>query len=94
MLTDITGTQALSILLPVLILLLSPIASLVPPSHTLAVSHLLALAGSHSVNFREATAVLGEEQRKVLETSIRASVGGARKEEERKEAPKISLKMF
>lgn len=81
-------------LLPVLILLLSPTASPVPPSHTLAISHLLALASSHSTNFREATAALGEEQRKELEVSIRASVGGGRKEEERKEAPKISLRAF
>lgn len=90
----ITGVQALSILLSVLILLLSPIAVPAPPIHVLALGHLVSIAGSHSVNFKEAAAALDEDQRKILETSIRASVGGGRREEERKEAPKISLKSF
>lgn len=89
------GTQSLSILLPVLILLLSPSTSPpIPPCHTLAITHLLQLAAAQSVNFKEATAALGEEQRKLLESSIRAQVGGGRKLEQATEAPKISLKSF
>jgi hypothetical protein len=89
------GTQALSILLPVLILLLSPTSTPLPPSHTIAISHLLVIASLHSANFKEATVALNEEEKKVLEVSIRASVGGgAAREEQTKEAPRISLKMF
>ncbi|KAK4701730.1 HEAT repeat-containing protein 5, partial [Phenoliferia sp. Uapishka_3] len=87
-------TQSLCVLLPVLILLLSPNVIPPPPSHTLAISHLLSLASSFSVNFKEANAALSEEQRKELEASIRASVTGGRKEEKREEAPKISLLSF
>jgi hypothetical protein len=82
-------------LLPVLILLLSPASTPLPPSHALAINHLLSIAGSHSANFKEATVALNEEERKVLEASIRASVGGGgAREEEKKEAPKISLRSF
>lgn len=89
-----TGTQSLSVLLPVLILLLSPTTTPAPPSHTLAITHLLQLASAHSAHFKEATAALGEDQRKELEMSIRASVGGGRREERREEAPKIELRSF
>ncbi|KAI5476389.1 Armadillo-type fold domain containing protein [Pseudohyphozyma bogoriensis] len=86
-------TQSLSILLPVLILLLSPSSSTPPPCHALAISHLVSLASSFSVNFKEANAALGEEQRRVLESSIRRTVGGGSgAREEKREQPKISLK--
>ncbi|SDA02873.1 BZ3501_MvSof-1269-A2-R1_Chr11g02774 [Microbotryum saponariae] len=87
-----TGTQSLSILLPVLILLLKPSSS--SASHTLAITHLIQLASSNSSSFKEATFSLSEEQRTTLETSIRAQVGGTRRVEVKEEAPKISLKMF
>lgn len=88
------GTASLSIILPVLILLLSPSTTPLPPSHILSISQILALAASNSTNFKEATAGLDDEQKKILETSVRASVGGSRKAEEVREAPKISLKLF
>lgn len=88
------GTAAFSILLPVLILLLSPSSTPLPPSHRLAISHLLTLASSSPINFKEATTGLSEEQKSLLEVSIRASVGGTKRDEEKKEEPKISLRMF
>lgn len=91
---NLIGTASLSILLPVLILLLSPTTTPLPPSHVLSISHILSLAASNSTNFKEATLGLNDEQKKTLEASVRASVGGGKKEEERKEAPKISLKLF
>lgn len=97
LLAPIAGTQSLSILLPVLILLLSPSATPpVPPCHTLGITHLLNLAATYSGNFKEATAALPEEQRKLLEASIRAQVSGpgGKRPQERAEAPTISLKMF
>lgn len=84
-------------MIPVLILLLcapetTPIP---PPSHDMALVHLLNLASSYSTAFKEVTLILSEEQRKVLEGSIRARVGkGSKREEERKEAPKIELRSF
>lgn len=97
-LTTHAGTQSLSILLPVLILLLSPSTTPpTPPSHTLAITHLLHLASAYSINFKEATAALGDEQRKLLEASIRAQVGGGagvKRAEQTNEAPKISLRSF
>ncbi|GAA6022908.1 hypothetical protein JCM10207_006860 [Rhodosporidiobolus poonsookiae] len=88
-------TQALSILLPTLIQLLSP-SSPAPPAHTLALAHLLALAGAHSAHFKEATAALPEEKRGLLEESIRASLGrgGGKAGREEREGPKIELKLF
>lgn len=88
------GTQSLSILLPVLILLLSPPSASPAPSHALAISHLLQLAATHSVNFKEAASALSAHQRTLLESSIRAQVGGGKKAEQAMEAPKISLKSF
>ncbi|GAA6050947.1 hypothetical protein JCM3770_005337 [Rhodotorula araucariae] len=91
-------TQSLSILLPTLILALS--ARHPPPAlHSLALSHLLALATTHPVNFKEATVALAEEQRRLLEESIRAAVGqgaggGGRGGGHVEEAPRIELKMF
>ncbi|KAM0751074.1 ARM repeat-containing protein [Meredithblackwellia eburnea MCA 4105] len=87
-------TQSLSVLLPVLILLLSPNATPSPPCHVLAITHLLTLASNYSANFKEATAILSESQKKDLETSIRASVGGRGGADKKDEAPKISLKSF
>ncbi|GAA5914098.1 hypothetical protein JCM5296_003575 [Sporobolomyces johnsonii] len=97
-------TQSLSILLPVLILLLAPSTHVAPPpAHSLALSHLLTLAGSYSQNFKAATAALPDDQRKLLEDSIRAAVsrgaGGGRGgavggKGAGEEAPKIELKMF
>ncbi|GAA5889046.1 hypothetical protein JCM6882_009727 [Rhodosporidiobolus microsporus] len=93
-------SQSLSILLPVLILLLSPAPS-PPPVHTLALNHLLTLAASHSFHFKEATAALPEDQRNLLEGSIRASLGkgrggaGAAGGAQGKSAePKIELRLF
>ncbi|BGP19331.1 hypothetical protein JCM10213v2_007420 [Rhodosporidiobolus nylandii] len=88
-------TQSLSILLPVLVLLLSP-SPFPPPTHTLALNTLLTLASSHSGAFKEATAALAEPDRKLLEDSIRAAVGGGTRKAgaARKEEPKIELKLF
>jgi hypothetical protein len=91
-------TQSVSIILPVLILLLSPSTS-PPPLHCLALNHLLSLAASHSPAFKEATAALPPHQRGLLEDSIRAAVGkgrsgggvgGGGKSAE----PKIELRLF
>lgn len=86
----------MSILLPVLTLLLSPPSATAPtpPSHALAITHLLQLAAAYSINFKEATSALSADQRTLLESSIRAQVGGGRKAEQVAEAPKISLKSF
>ncbi|GAA5946242.1 hypothetical protein JCM3765_000165 [Sporobolomyces pararoseus] len=96
-------TQSMSIALPTFNLLLSPSASPAPAVHSLALSYLLQLASTYSIHFKEATAALPEDQRKLLEESIRASVkgsggtrggggGGARNES--LETPKIELKLF
>ncbi|GAA6032931.1 hypothetical protein JCM8097_000054 [Rhodosporidiobolus ruineniae] len=91
-------TQALSILLPTLILLLSP--SSASPLHPLALNHLLNLAASHSAHFKEATAGLPADERQLLEDSIRAAVGkggrggAAAAGQGRTAEPKIELKLF
>ncbi|GAA5821540.1 hypothetical protein JCM11251_000898 [Rhodosporidiobolus azoricus] len=69
--------QSLSILLPVLILLLSHSPS-PPAAHTLALNHLLTLATTHSANFKEATSNLPDDERSLLEGSIRAALGKGR----------------
>ncbi|BGP10695.1 hypothetical protein JCM10049v2_006587 [Rhodotorula toruloides] len=91
-------TQSLSVILPSLVLLLS---SSRPPSpmHTVALNHLLALATSLSLHFKEATAALPEDERKLLEDSIRAAVGGKDRggpavAKGQEEAPRIELRMF
>ncbi|GAA5876048.1 hypothetical protein JCM8547_003540 [Rhodosporidiobolus lusitaniae] len=90
-------TQSLSILLPVLILLLSPTTP-PPPTHHLALNHLLTLAATQSAYFKEANAALPEEQRRILEESIRAAVGKGRSGGalggKSVEAPRIELKLF
>ena len=88
----------MSILLPVLILLLtSPESSPTPPpSHKISLAHLLNLAATQP-GFKEATGNLTTEQKRLLEASIRASLGsaGTRKDEERKEeSKKIELRSF
>lgn len=92
------GVQSLSILLPILILLLSPATSPASASHQLALSHLIALASAHPVAFRQAAAALEDVQRQLLEVSVRASVAGGSgangKREAIKEIPKIELKSF
>ncbi|BGP50956.1 hypothetical protein JCM10450v2_006882 [Rhodotorula kratochvilovae] len=92
-------TQSLSIILPALILALSAYQP-TPTMHSLALSHLLKLATAYPANFKEATSALGEEQRRLLEESIRAAVGqgsgggGGRGGAQVEEAPRIELKMF
>ncbi|GEM12259.1 clathrin-coated vesicle protein [Rhodotorula toruloides] len=92
-------TQSLSVILPTLVLVLST-SRPPPPLHTIALNYLLTLATSLSLHFKEATAALPEDQRKLLEDSIRAAVGGkagrggpavAKGQEE---APRIELRMF
>ncbi|GAA5933813.1 AP-1 complex accessory protein LAA1 [Sporobolomyces koalae] len=102
-------TQAMSILLPTLSVLLVPPSQTTHttnrPLHSLALSHLLRLASMHSANFREATGGLGEHERKVLEDSIRATVvqpagsnrvGGGKgfNDGTKDEQPRIELKLF
>ncbi|GJN93690.1 hypothetical protein Rhopal_006747-T1 [Rhodotorula paludigena] len=90
-------TQALSIVLPTLILALSP-RHPSPAIHTLALNHLLSLATSQPAHFKEVTAALPEDKRRLLEESIRAAVGGGRGSgaaaKGAEEAPRIELKMF
>lgn len=67
--------------------------------HTVALNHLLTLASSLSLHFKEATAALSEHERKLLEDSIRAAVGGkgrggAAVAKGQEEAPRIELRMF
>ncbi|GAA5906312.1 AP-1 complex accessory protein LAA1 [Sporobolomyces salmoneus] len=69
-------TQSMSILLPTLNLLLSPSTSPPPPVHSLALTYILQLAATYSLHFKEATAALPEDRRKLLEESIRATVKG------------------
>ncbi|GAA5869068.1 hypothetical protein JCM16303_000350 [Sporobolomyces ruberrimus] len=96
-------TQSMSILLPTLNLLLSPSTSPTPPVHSLAVSYLLQLASAHPIHFKEATGILPEDQRKLLEESIRATMrgggggtrgGGGAGQNGVGEVPKIELKLF
>ena len=87
----------MSVLLPTLISLLateSPPPEQPPALHALAISHLLQLASTQSSHFKEATAALSDEKRRVLESSIRAQVGSGRAGNVRAEAPKIALKSF
>lgn len=93
----------MSILLPTLNLLLSPSTSPTPPVHSLAVSYLLQLASAHPIHFKEATGILPEDQRKLLEESIRATMrgggggtrgGGGAGQNGVGEVPKIELKLF
>lgn len=87
----------MSVLLPTLISLLStesPPPQQPSPTHSLAVAHLLQLASTQPLNFKEATAALSDDQRRLLESSIRAQVGTGRGEASRSEAPKIALKIF
>lgn len=69
--------------------------------HALALHHLLQLAATHSVQFKEATGALREDERKLLEESIRATVRGASSGSAggggtggSNEVPKIELKLF
>lgn len=85
----------MSVLLPTLISLLSTTQQQQPsPMHAFAIAHLLQLASTQSLHFKEATSALGDEQRRLLESSIRAQVGSGRSESSRAEAPKIALKSF
>ncbi|GAA6010487.1 hypothetical protein JCM11491_006962 [Sporobolomyces phaffii] len=108
-LTTVTAehrTRSMSILLPTLILLLSPAVrthgSSPRPMHALALHHLLQLAATHSAQFKEATGALREDERKLLEESIRATVrgasggggGGGGGTGGSSEVPKIELKLF
>lgn len=67
--------------------------------HAIALGHLLALATSLSLHFKEATAALPEGQRRLLEDSIRSAVGGKGRggpalAKGQEEAPRIELRMF
>ncbi|GAA5946756.1 hypothetical protein JCM3775_005235 [Rhodotorula graminis] len=90
-------TQSLSVVLATLIVALSTPR---PPTalHSLALSHLVQLATTHPAHFKEATLALPDVQRKVLEDSIRAALGGggagARGSAPVDEAPRIELKTF
>ncbi|SJX63142.1 related to LAA1-AP-1 accessory protein involved in TGN-endosome transport [Sporisorium reilianum f. sp. reilianum] len=67
--------QALAIILPTLLVLLSP--SSVTELHMFTVRQLITLAGQHAAAFKEATAALDAERRAVLENAIRAQLGQA-----------------
>ncbi|GAA5974285.1 hypothetical protein JCM11641_006712 [Rhodosporidiobolus odoratus] len=88
--------QSLGIILPVLIRLL-PNSPSPPPLHSVASQQLLALASAHSSAFKEATAALPDLERRLLEDSIRAAVGGGGGKVRgglAVEAPRIELKLF
>ncbi|KAJ9479387.1 AP-1 accessory protein LAA1 [Pseudozyma hubeiensis] len=65
--------KALAIVLPTLVVLLSPNA--VTELHTFTVRQLITLAGQHAAAFKEATASLDAERRALLESAIRAQLG-------------------
>ncbi|SPO23732.1 related to LAA1 - AP-1 accessory protein involved in TGN-endosome transport [Ustilago trichophora] len=65
--------KALAIILPTLLVLLSP--SNVTELHTFTVRQLIALAGQHAAAFKEATAALDGERKALLENAIRAQLG-------------------
>ncbi|KAK4049254.1 hypothetical protein OIO90_005543 [Microbotryomycetes sp. JL221] len=93
-------TQAMSILLPVLSLLLQPTKPMTTSTssnyHALAVTYLLQLASTQPRQFKEAITSMSEDERNLIETSVRAQVGNAsnRKDNLRNETPQISLKSF
>ena len=65
--------RALAILLPTLLLLLSP--SHATELHTFTVRQLITLAAQNAAAFKEATAALDGERKAVLENAIRAQLG-------------------
>ena len=67
--------KALAIILPTLLVLLSP--SSTTELHTFTVRQLITLAGQHAAAFKEATAALDAERRALLENAIRAQLGSA-----------------
>lgn len=93
-----SGTQSVSILLPVLLRLVEPTSS-TPPLRPTASAHLVALATSAPSHFKEATAALDAGDRTLLEESIRSALGQGSKRtaagsHAADEAPRIELKMF
>ena len=93
-----SGTQSVSILLPVLLRLVEPTSS-TPPLRPIASAHLVALATSSPSHFKEATAALDAGDRTLLEESIRSALGQESKRtaagsHAADEAPRIELKMF
>lgn len=94
-----TGTQSVSILLPVLLDLVAP-TSPATSARSIATNHLVSLATTCPSHFKEATAALESEQRSLLEDSIRTALGQGSKRNPAaaghaaEEAPRISLKMF
>lgn len=64
--------KALAIVLPTLVVLLSPAA--VTDLHMFTVRQLITLAGQHAAAFKEATASLDAERKALLENAIRAQL--------------------
>ncbi|KAG1904032.1 armadillo-type protein [Suillus fuscotomentosus] len=87
-------SRLLSVLLPTITLLLRP--SQMPPStiHSSGIAHLLSLAASSPVSFKEATTQLDPSVREVLEMSIRKAVEGAAGTVQQSMKPQISLRSF
>lgn len=67
--------KALAIILPTLLVLLSPSPSAATDLHTFTVRQLITLAGQHAAAFKEATAALDVERKTLLENAIRAQLG-------------------
>jgi len=91
-------TEALSVVMPALIMLLQPEAPTAPAVHQIGLKQLLALAAQDAASFRECTHTLEEEMRAALEASVRSSVGGGAKgrgmQVERRVEPRVVLKSF
>ncbi|SAM82403.1 related to LAA1-AP-1 accessory protein involved in TGN-endosome transport [Ustilago bromivora] len=69
--------KALTIILPTLLVLLSPSPAAATELHTFTVRQLITLAGQHAAAFKEATAALDVESKALLENAIRAQLGQA-----------------
>ncbi|KAJ1026819.1 hypothetical protein NDA16_002116 [Ustilago loliicola] len=69
--------KALGIILPTLLILLSPSPAAATDLHTFTVRQLITLAGQHAAAFKEATASLDVERKALLENAIRTQLGQA-----------------
>lgn len=91
----ILGPAMFGILLPTLSLFLSSSTNPTSSLPTVAVSHLLTLATTWPVAFKEAAAKLDQEVRDTLEGSIRQAVGGKKAASQPGIVkPQISLRSF
>lgn len=74
--TSATGTRTLLLVLPTLLLLLSPDGAPTAATHSSSAAQLLLIATQAPGPFREATAALDVAQRALLETSVRGALAG------------------